>query len=315
MTTDAIAVGAEALRKARESHRSRPDAPARGPRKNSPGSNGSGNSKPKASLADAAPADPHPPVDGLPECETCGGIRWVRVDVPVGHRQYGQLTRCPECGALAERKRRRAVYERKRQRIERYTQRVGRYGRQTFETFDRRTGEARTEHVREALEAALRFAEVHEGWLVLTGTKGTGKTHLASAICNYLENEPVPPEEKPLTMYVTAPDLLDLLRSGYDDANDDHQELLELCRGVDVLIMDDLGVESSSSAWVREKLYSVLNYRYQAELPTVVVTNDRLDDLPARLRSRLSDDRLCKHVETVAPDYRQHNRSPGTIVY
>lgn len=311
---DAIMTGTAALQEAREAlRRSPPDAPARGPQKSSPGSNASKSSQPKASSADTEKPEPREPLDGLPACETCRNVRWVRVDVPVGHPQYGQLTRCPDCGQLAERQHRREVYRRKQKRIERYTQRVGRYQRQTFASFDRRTGEKRVTNVREAYEAALRFAEVREGWLVLTGTKGTGKTHLASAICNYLEQEDVPTEEKPLTMYVTAPDLLDLLRSGYE--NDDHQELLDLCRSIDVLILDDLGVESGTSEWVQEKLYSVLNYRYQAELPTVVVTNDRLEHLPPRLRSRLSDDQLCRHVETVAPDYRQRRRNPGTIVY
>lgn len=260
----------------------------------------------------ATPPD-REPLDGLPRCETCNGVRWVRRAVPVGHPDFGQLVRCPDCGQLAEKMRRREAYRRKRERINRYTQRVGRYRRQTFESFGRRAGERDTGPVRIALEAALRFAEEPRGWLVMTGTKGTGKTHLASAICNRLEQLDVPPERKPLTMYLTAPDLLDLLRSGYE--NDDHRELLDLCRGVDVLILDDLGVESGSSEWVREKLYSVLNWRYQAELPTVVVTNERLEDLPPRLRSRLSDDDLCQRVEVVAPDYRQRRSGPGTVVW
>jgi DNA replication protein DnaC len=223
------------------------------------------------------------------------------------------LTRCPDCGHLAERARRRRVYRRKRKRIEQYTQRVGRYERQTFETFARRNGEAKTASVQEALEAALRFAEDPAGWLVLTGTKGTGKTHLASAICNRLVHAAVPEERKPLVLYLTAPDLLDLLRSGYD--RDDHAELLDLCRSVDVLILDDLGVESGSSEWVREKLYSVVNYRYQAKLPTVVVTNERLVDLPPRLRDRLADDALCTHIKVIAPSWRQRKSAPGTIVW
>lgn len=272
----------------------------------------------KSSLGDNGPANSNAKensraFDGLPHCETCQDVRWVRADVRVGHPNFGELVRCPDCGDMAEQMRRREVYRRKHERIQKYTQRVGRYGRQTFEAFDRRASEDRTRTVRAALEAALQFAERPSGWLVLTGTKGSGKTHLASAVCNRIESADVPPERKPLTMYLTAPDLLDLLRSGYE--RDDHAELLDLCRGVDVLILDDLGVESGSSEWVREKLYSVLNYRYQAELPTVVVTNERLEDLPPRLTSRLADDELCAHVEVVAPDYRQRKSAPGKVVY
>jgi len=251
---------------------------------------------------------PSDPIDGLPACETCSNVRWVRADVPIRDPRFGQLVRCPDCGHLAEQQRRRQVYDRKRRRIERYTQRVGRYKRQTFETFERRQDSA----INHAMEATRRFAEDPAGWLVMTGTKGTGKTHLASAICNYIEHTDAPPERKPLTMYLTAPDLLQMLRSGYD--NDDHAELLDLCRGVDVLILDDLGTESGTE-WAREKMYSVLNWRYQADLPTVVVTNERLENLPPRLWDRLADDEFCTHLEIVAPSYRQRQSHPGTVVY
>lgn len=281
------------------------EGPAHTTEKSSVGDNGPASSNGKAASTKAP--------DGLPHCDTCQDVRWIRADVPVGHPAFGELVRCPDCGDLAERMRRREVYRRKRERIEKYTQRIGRYRRQTFESFDRRAGEAKTGTVREALEAALQFAEAPSGWLVLTGTKGTGKTHLASAVCNRIEGADLPPERKPLTMYLTAPDLLDLLRSGYD--RDDHAELLGLCRDVDVLILDDLGVESGTSAWAREKLYSILNYRYQAELPTVIVTNERLEDLPRRLWDRLADDDLCDHVELVAPSWRQRESAPGRIVY
>lgn len=240
----------------------------------------------------------------------CGDIRWVRADVSVGHPAFGTLVRCPACGDLAERQRRREVYRRKQGRIRQYTQMVGRARRQTFETFDPNSG---NHDVQLALQMALQFAEEPRDWLVLSGTKGTGKTHLASAIYNRIEQCGDPEEQRPLAMYLTTPDLLQLLRSGYE--RDDYGELLELCRTVDILILDDLGAESQRSEWVHEQLYSILNYRYQAELPTVVVTNDELDALPPRLHSRLADDGLCTHVSISAPDYRQRRSHPGRVVW
>jgi DNA replication protein DnaC len=251
------------------------------------------------------------PDDGLPACTTCNNLRRVRVP-PAAPGPNGELSRldwCPDCGHLARRQHRLTVYRRKRDRIEKYSQKIGRYACQTFETFNQRQEEKSTALVRKAYQAALAFSQAPQGWLVLYGPKGTGKSHLAAAIANHLET--LPEDERPLVMFLTAPDLLDLLRSGYRAG--DYDELLTLCREVDLLILDDLGVEQGTD-WATEKLFQIVNYRYQTELPTVVVTNHRLEELESRIRDRLSDDDLCTKFQIVAPTYRQRSSAPGTIV-
>lgn len=209
---------------------------------------------------------------------------------------------CPACGHLAQRQRRREIYRRQKTRIQRYVQQIGRYNRQTFETFDLRLrGEETTAPVRQAYRAAQTFAQYPQGWLVFYGPQGTGKSHLAAAIANHLGALPEG-DLPPLVLFCTAPDLLDLLRSGYNAG--DYDELLRLCKTVDVLILDDLGTEQGTE-WAEEKLFQILNHRYQAELPTVVVTNCRLEDLEPRLYDRLSDDDFSIRVKIIAPSYRQ----------
>ena len=258
------------------------------------------------------PAPSARPDDGLPPCDTCNNLRRINISlkIPDLHGRLNYLAWCPDCGHLARRQLRIAAYRRKRDRIERYTQKIGRYTRQTFITFDQRTDEGQsTALVRTAYNAAFAFARSPTGWLVLYGPKGTGKSHLAAAISNYLDA--LPEDQRPLSMFLTAPDLLDLLRSGYRAG--DYNELLNLCREVDLLILDDLGVEQGTD-WAAEKLFQILNTRYQAELPTVIVTNHRLGDLEPRLYDRLSDDDLCTRVEILAPTYRQRQSAPGTVV-
>ncbi|MBU4226020.1 MAG: hypothetical protein KKC71_09390, partial [Chloroflexi bacterium] len=59
----------------------------------------------------------------------------------------------------------------------------------------------------------------------------------------------------------------------------------------------------SVSPWVREKLYQLFNYRYNAELPTVITTAETLEDIDARIRSRMLDGRLCKINAITAPAF------------
>jgi len=255
--------------------------------------------------------------DGLPHCPTCNDLRRIRADVPVGHPDFGRLIYCPSCGEQALRQHLAHVHAGLRERIGQYSMRIGRYARQTFERFD--VGDTRAEgydvSIRNAYTLAkcfaqnLRLPQEPYKWLVLYGSRGTGKSHLAAAIVNYLETLPEP--ERPVTMFVVVPDLLDLLRSGY--RRGDYEDLLDLCKQVQVLVLDDLGTEAATD-WAAEKLFQVLNYRYQAEQPTVIATNCRLEELEPRLCDRLSDDDFCERVAMVGPSYRQRRSAPGVIV-
>jgi len=69
-----------------------------------------------------------------------------------------------------------------------------------------------------------------------------------------------------------------------------------------LLVLDDLGTQSMTP-WVREKLYQLFNYRYNAELPTVITTSDSLDETDPRIRSRLLDGKLCSIYALTVPAY------------
>jgi DNA replication protein DnaC len=187
-------------------------------------------------------------------------------------------------------------------------QRVGALGLEllremTFDTFDAGRADLATADQRSRLEAAFasakRFAEHPEGWLLLTGPCGTGKTHLAAAIANarIAAGKPV--------YFAVVPDLLDHLRSTFaPDSPVRYDGLFETVRTAPLLILDDLGAHSSSP-WAEEKLYQLVNYRYNAKLPTVFTTNCRPEDLEPRLSSRLVDKKLAHHVGLdPIPDYR-----------
>ena len=82
-------------------------------------------------------------------------------------------------------------------------------------------------------------------------------------------------------------------------------ERFESVRTASLLILDDLG-SHVTSPWAQEKLFQILNYRYNLELPTVITTNYlALEDFEPRIRSRLSDDNFVRRRPILAGDFRQ----------
>ena len=76
---------------------------------------------------------------------------------------------------------------------------------------------------------------------------------------------------------MTTPDLLDYLRATYaPDSNVTYDRGFDAIRNAEVLILDDYGAHSST-AWAEEKLFQLLNHRFNARLPTVITTNQPLD--------------------------------------
>ena len=169
-----------------------------------------------------------------------------------------------------------------------------------FETFSPRRGELGTEHLgklREALRAAKRYAETPEGWLVFTGKPSTGKTHLAAAIANYWK------EQYRRVLFVTVPDLLDYLRSAFSpDSRTSLDKRFLLVRTVPFLVLDNLSL-ASSTPWARDKLAQLLDYRYNAQLPTVITMRPRIEDSDEEVTARMSDAERCLDFHLDVPTY------------
>lgn len=229
---------------------------------------------------------------GDPNCPICKGLGYVRLDVPVGHPLFGKLFPCT-C-RLKE-------LETRQERTLRALSNLEVLSRFTFDTFHpdgRGLSPDRQRNLRHAYDAARAFALDPKGWLLLMGGYGSGKTHLAAAIANEVLKRGIVP------LFVTVPDLLDHLRATYAPGSPQpYSERFEEVRTAPVLILDDLGTENATP-WALEKLFQLLNHRYVARLPTVITTNQELDRLDPRLRSRLADPELVDIVTILAPDYR-----------
>ena len=169
-------------------------------------------------------------------------------------------------------------------------------------------GAAQTREGRVTLENALlfarNFADTPEGWLVLTGEHGCGKTHLAIAIAN----ERISLGEE--VFFAFVPDLLDHLRYTFSpDSRVTYDELFDQVKQTSLLILDDLGSQTST-AWASEKLYQIIVHRHNARLSTIITTKDLRSGSEDPIASRLGDSAFVTVLPITAPDYRLRNQSP-----
>jgi len=171
---------------------------------------------------------------------------------------------------------------------------------ETFESFDLRRVELtreQQENLRMAYDLARNFALDPDGWLILQGVHGCGKTHLAAAIANYLM------AEGKSVLFVVVADLLDYLRSTFGpDSKASYARFFEEVKQCPLLILDDFG-EESASPWARSKLFQLINHRYNARLPLVVTTSLSLDEIESRISSRFADPRLGTVFNITAPHF------------
>jgi hypothetical protein len=122
----------------------------------------------------------------LATCPLCQGLGFVVPDLPFGHPDFGKAVSC-QCRAEERRQRRmRALQE---------LSSLGVLGRLTFGTFipePSHLARDRAINLHRAFDTCVAYAQEPEGWLLLTGAYGCGKTHMAAAIANFRVAEGYP---------------------------------------------------------------------------------------------------------------------------
>lgn len=131
--------------------------------------------------------------------------------------------------------------------------------------------------------------------LLLLGGVGTGKTGLAVAALWELHAI----GEKPLR-FVAVSRLLDALKPGGGD-----EGLLSACQSAAALALDDLGTTRGTD-WERERIFALLNRRYEEQRPSIVTSNvdpaELAESIGERCMSRLLE--CCEIVSVDGGDLR-----------
>jgi len=193
---------------------------------------------------------------------------------------------------------------------------------ETFERFDlkwyspvRKTplGITEREVADGAHKAAMQFvATCVEGrtprGLYVYGGVGLGKTLLLSAMCNALLQHRIP------TLYMVFSDLIADIKKSFEQEHAVWSEsaLMAAAKQTPVLILDDLGAEQITE-FVINRLFDIVNYRRNNELPLVASSNLSIPEVGAwygdRVASRLWE--VCTPIPMYGQDIRvQKTRQP-----
>lgn len=142
--------------------------------------------------------------------------------------------------------------------------------------------------------------------IIFSGSTGTGKTFA----CECIANAWIDAGKRPV--FLSVPDLIH--EGGAHSFEEDWVQRFVKC---DLLILDDLGAERSSS-YAQELLYLVVDSRYSAHKPFCVTTNMSYDEMwncedkaRERVYSRLFEN--AAWVEANGTDRRKDNIDPEAI--
>lgn len=224
------------------------------------------------------------------KCKFCGSLLIPRIfEQEVIGVMRPVLTWPDFCGcergkmAIERTKRDEAIVRDKIQRdlYEAHLKRAGLIGwlqQATFANFATRQDWQETEALQ---QKAMDYVEMlfssnrdRKNWLVLYGNVGTGKSHLAAAIIHEAIDRGLRD-----CYFRVWPEYLKRLQGTWDKDEDGNQRvqeseadvIRELQQGM-IVVIDDLD-KRQSTEWVKSTLYSVLNYRYNAEMPTILTFN------------------------------------------
>ena len=229
---------------------------------------------------------------------TSNGVRFL------GKREV--WTKCPDCVEAENAQRRQAEAEelarRQQERLSALIEQAAipeRFIGRSFENF-----KATTPSQMQALAVTRKFAEEFEHnfrtgrGLILSGLPGTGKSHLAGAVL-----QSILPEH--CGLYLTCLGLIRMVRSTWrrDNARSE-TEVMNTLTGVPLLVIDEIGVQYGTDG-EQTIMFDVLDSRYRAMKPTILLTNQDKAGLKTFLGERTYD-RLTETCKWVAFDWESY---------
>ncbi|NCH54266.1 DNA replication protein DnaC [Cronobacter muytjensii] len=117
---------------------------------------------------------------------------------------------------------------------------------------------------------------------VFAGKPGTGKNHLAAAICNelLLRGKSV--------MIITVADIMSAMKDTFSSRETSEEQLLKDLSSVDLLVIDEIGMQSESR-YEKVIINQLVDRRSSSKRPTGMLTNQNMDEMTKLLGERVMD--------------------------
>ena len=139
--------------------------------------------------------------------------------------------------------------------------------------------------------------------LLFWGNVGTGKSFAAACIANYLLDRGVP------VMMTSFVKLLSLIQNG----DEKEADIISRLNSAKLVIFDDLGAERNTD-YALEKIYNIIDSRYQRELPIIFTTNLTITEMKNETDNRYKRiyDRVFENIypmQFTGPSWRRKEAS------
>lgn len=136
-----------------------------------------------------------------------------------------------------------------------------------------------------ALNKARQYVDNFEGNIasfIFTGKPGTGKNHLAAAICNALliQGKSV--------LIITVADIMTAMKDTFTNKETSEEQLLTDLSNVDLLVIDEIGVQTESK-YEKVIINQLVDRRSSSKRPTGMLTNYNIEDMTKLLGERVMD--------------------------
>ena len=138
----------------------------------------------------------------------------------------------------------------------------------------------------EIIHKVVNFIKNPQGYFLLSGTNGTGKTYLAKTIYEKLSHFKLPDFDDEESMFFTQANL-NIKWNAQMTKYSDTTYFLNLLLKTKLLILDDLGTRTPSDPFM-DFLYNVFDDRYNNKnIGTVITTNLSSDDIKKKFGSAI----------------------------